>query len=276
VVSGRTELAGVIGNPIRHSLSPVIFNAAFAAAGLDWVFVAFEVGEEDVAAALAGARALGIRGLSVTMPLKSTVVGLVDEASPTASRLGAVNSVRLSETVAGDNTDGDGLLDALRVEAGWEARGRRCAVLGAGGAARAVVLALARAGAADVVVINRSEPSALVAAGLADDVGRVGDPSDVRDAEIVINATSVGMAGTATAAASPLDPALIHDGLVVVDLVYHPLQTLLLNAASARGAVTVGGLGMLVHQAARQFTWWTGHDAPLAEMHAAAVAALRS
>jgi shikimate dehydrogenase len=274
VALATTQVAAVVGTPIRHSLSPVLFNAAFAAAGMDWTFVAFEVDVDHAAAALDGARALGVRGLSVTMPLKSTMAGLVDRSSPRAQRLGAVNSVRITDgRTEGDNTDGPGLLDALHAECGFEAGGKAAVVLGAGGAARAVVLALAEAGAS-VTVLNRSSERAAVAAELAGGAGTVGTEADVADADVVINATSVGMAGTDSAGQLPLDPARLRGDQLVVDLVYHPLRTPLLDAAAARGATTAGGLGMLVHQAARQFRWWTGVDAPLDAMRAAAGRAL--
>jgi shikimate dehydrogenase len=209
------------------------------------------------------------------MPLKSVMAGLVDDLTPTARRLGAVNSIRLTDGIAmGDSTDGAGLLDALRAEIGFEPCGRRFVVLGAGGAARAVVVALSDAGAADIAVVNRDADRARVAAALAGDAARVGVAADIADGDVVINATSVGMAGTEAAGAMPIDPAALRPGMLVVDLVYHPLRTPLLEAAEASGADTVGGVGMLVHQAARQFTWWTGLDAPLAAMQSAAEAAI--
>ena len=145
----RTELVGVIGDPVRHSLSPVLHNAAFAALGLDWAYVAFPVARTDVAVALAGARALGMRGLSVTMPHKEAVARAADQRSRAVERLGAANTVVVRSGIAvAETTDGAGLLDDLRENAGFDATGRTCAVVGAGGAARAVVLALAEAGRA--------------------------------------------------------------------------------------------------------------------------------
>ena len=209
--SGATRVAAVVGTPIRHSLSPAIFNAAFTASGLDWTFVAFDVGVEDAAAALAGARALGIGGMSVTMPLKSVLVGLVDRPSEVAVRLGAVNSILVGEDgTAADNFDGAGLLDALAADADVDVAGRRCVVLGAGGAARAVVLALAGAGAADIAVVNRSPARAATAASLGGAVGRVGAGSDVADGDVVINATSIGMEGrTARVPARSIRPCCV-------------------------------------------------------------------
>jgi shikimate dehydrogenase len=269
-LSGATQLAGVIGWPVRHSLSPVIHNAGFAEAGLDWAYVAFEVAPAGLAAALAGAAALGVRGLSVTMPHKDGVAALVDALTAPAAALAAVNTVTFGpEGAIGDNTDGGGFVDALAV-AGWSPEGRRCAVLGAGGAARAVILALGSAGAAGVVVINRTPERASVAAALAGPAGRVGGVEEVAGVDLVVNATSVGMAGTPAAGQVAVEPSLLRAGQVVVDLVYHPVDTPLLAAARDRGAIALDGVGMLVHQAARQFSAWTGREAPVAAMAAAA------
>jgi shikimate dehydrogenase len=168
-------VAGVIGSPIRHSLSPVLHNAAFRALDLDWAFLAFEVTAGDGAAAVHGARALGIEGLSVTMPHKADVIPALDKLSPTAEKLGAVNTItRQGGALLGLSTDGPGFLDALRLDEGFDPAGRRCVVFGAGGAARAVVLALAEAGAAQVTVVNRTAERAREAVALAGAVGRVG------------------------------------------------------------------------------------------------------
>ena len=271
-LSARTTVAAVIGDPIRHSLSPAILNAAFDAAGLDWAFVAFEVPDGGAGAALDGMRALGLGGLSVTMPHKQAAARAVDRLAGDAAALGAVNCVVPDgDALVGHNTDGPGLLGSLRDDAGIDPGGARCAVLGAGGAARAVVAALAGAGADDVVVVNRTRSRAEEAAALAGAAGRVGVAADVRDADVVVNATSVGMVATPGVA---VDVALLHAGQVVVDAVYQPLRTELLAAAEAAGAVAVDGLGMLVHQAAVAFSLWTGQPAPLAAMRAAARAGL--
>ncbi|MEZ5141883.1 MAG: hypothetical protein R2726_05105 [Acidimicrobiales bacterium] len=173
--TGATRLAAVIGHPIRHSLSPMLCNAAFRAAGLDWVFVAFDVLEGRAPAALDAARALGLGGLSVTMPHKQAVAGAVDRLTDEARALDAANCVvPEGDTLVGHNTDGAGFLRSLAADAGIEPAGRRCAVLGAGGAARAIVAALGRAGAAEVVVVNRTATRGEHAATLAGEVGRTG------------------------------------------------------------------------------------------------------
>ncbi|MCD9623208.1 shikimate dehydrogenase [Rhabdothermincola salaria] len=276
--TGATRVAAVIGEPVGHSRSPAIMNAAFAATGLDWVYVAFEVPAGAVPAALGGMRAFGIGGLSVTMPHKEAAAGAVDELSDDARRLGAVNCVVNDDgTLRGHNTDGAGFVAALVAETGVSPAGLPCVVLGAGGAARSVVLALSRAGADQVTVVNRTSSRAERAAALAGDRGRVVAPADappvLAEAGLVVNATSVGM-GEGAGGATPFDPEVLHEGQLVADLVYQPLVTPLLAEAGRRGATPVDGLGMLVHQAAVAFELWTGTPAPVADMAAAARASL--
>jgi len=269
-VTGRTRVAAVIGSPVRHSLSPTILNAAFAATGLDWVYVAFEVPEGRGGDAVAAVRTLGLAGLSVTMPHKAAVHDAVDERTPVAAALGAVNCVFWrGDRLVGDNTDAAGFLDALRVDEGVEVAGRRCVVVGAGGAGRAVAHALGGAGAAEVGVVNRSPSPAERAAALAGAAGRVGEPDDVARADLVVNATPLGMGVTGPDEPLPVDVELLRPGQVVVDLIYQPAVTPLLAAASERGAVAVNGLGMLVHQAAHAFRRWTGEEPPVGAMRVA-------
>lgn len=259
-------MAAVIGSPVRHSLSPVLLNAAFEAAGLDWVYTAFDVPEGRGGDAVAAVRALDLGGLSVTMPHKAAAWAAVDERTEVAQVLGAVNCVFWRDgRLAGDNTDGAGFVDALAVEEGVEIADRRCVLVGAGGAGRAVAHALGAAGAGEVTIVNRSPDRARRAAELAGPVGRVGDPSDVATADLVVNATSLGMAGAA-GGALPLDPTLLRPDQVVVDLIYHPAETPFLAAARGLGARGVNGVGMLVHQAGHAFTRWTGEAPPLREM----------
>ena len=273
--SAASSVVAVIGDPVAHSLSPLLHNAAFAALGLDWVSVGFRVAAGGAADALAAVRALSLRGLSVTMPHKADVAAAVDELTPTAARLGAVNCVIADgRRLTGENTDGRGFLAALERGAARDPAGLRCLVLGAGGAARAVVVALAGAGAADVAVSARRPEQAALAAALAGAAGRVGDPGEAAAMDLVVNATPAGMAGTPSATDWPLvDPARLSDRQVVVDLIYEPLRTAWLEACAAEGATVLGGLGMLVHQAAAQLEAWTGREAPVAAMWAAAEAA---
>jgi shikimate dehydrogenase len=249
-------------------------NAAFADLGLDWVYVALEVAPTEVEAAFAGVRALGIAGLSVTIPHKAAALAAVDEVTGRARAVGAVNTVvRLDGgALLGDNTDGAGFLASLADE-GFEPAGRACAVVGAGGAARAVVHALAGAGAAEVVVVNRTPERAEAAAALARGVGRTGLAADVEGVDLVVNATPLGLAGGSPDELA-LDPGLLGPGQLVVDLIPNPAVTPLMLAAQERGARVAGGLGMLVHQGALAFELWTGHPAPVAVMRAAAMEAL--
>jgi shikimate dehydrogenase len=255
VITGSTTVAGVIGSPVRHSLSPALHNAAFAAAGVDWVYAAFDVAPGHAADALEAMRSLGLGGLSVTMPHKEDVAAAVDRLDPAAAALRSANTVVRAPdgALVGHSTDGAGFVASL-LDAGADPVGRCVVVLGAGGAARSVVDALARAGAREIVVVNRSADRAAACAALAGASGRVGSGADIGGADIVVNATSIGMGTTDL----PLDPTQLHGGQVVADLVYHPLRTALLVAAEAAGAVTVDGLGMLVHQAALQQELWLG------------------
>ena len=271
-ISGSTRLAAVIGSPVRHSRSPQLINAAFAAADLDWAFVALEVAPGDGAAAVAAMRALGLGGLSVTMPHKQEVIAGLDRLTPDAAALDAVNCIAWEgDELVGHNTDGAGLLDALARDQDLRPAGLRCAVLGAGGAARSVIRSLGEAGAADVAVINRSADRAEIAASLAGAVGRVGTAADAADADLIVNATSVGMgADPGDLTATPLDAALLRPGQTVVDLVYIPERTALLHLAEGAGARAVNGLGMLVHQAARAIALWTGTEPDVDAMRRAA------
>jgi shikimate dehydrogenase len=267
-LSAATTVVGVIGDPVDHSLSPRLHNAAFLSMGLDWVSVGLRVAADRTADALDGASALGIGGLSVTMPHKEAAAMAVDRLSPEAERLGAVNCVAFDDGAAvGDNTDGAGLVAALRRGGRFEADGRRCLVVGAGGAARAAVAALADAGSAEVVVVNRTRSRAEAAAALAGRVGRVGSPADATQCDLVVNATPLGMEGAgAERAGWPIDPRFLHTGQWVVDLVYNPRRTPWLEVAESAGAKVSNGVGMLVHQAALQVALWTGMEVPVEAM----------
>lgn len=269
-ISGTTRLAAVIGAPVTHSLSPALHNAAFEAAGLDWRFVAFEVAPGAALGALAAMRTLGIRGLAVTMPHKADIAAAVDRLDDAAATLRSVNTVVLEPdgTTLGLSTDGDGFVESIRAEGIVVAR-RRVVVIGAGGAARSIVDALGRAGAADIAIVNRTAASAESAAELAP-VARTGGHDDIAAAEILVNATSIGM-GTDEL---PVPAELLHPGLVVADIVYHPLETALLGAARVAGATVVDGLGMLVHQAALQQERWTGQRPDPSVMRSAALSQL--
>ncbi len=272
--TGTTRVAAVLGDPVAHSLSPVLHNAAFQAVGLDWVFTAFPVPRGGAGGAVAALRSLSLGGASVTMPHKAAVIDHLDEVTAEADRLGSVNCVAWrSGRLVGHSTDGAGLIDTLRLDEDFEPEGRRCVVIGAGGAARAAVAALADAGAAEVVVVNRTRDRAEAAAALAPGRVRVGEPAEVDGADLIVNATPMGMADQQTPPL-PLDPERLEPGQIVYDMVYDPTPTALVAAARDRGVHAVGGVGMLVHQAAHAFSLWTGQPAPVAVMREAAIAAL--
>jgi len=270
------RLAALIGSPVEHSLSPVIHQAGFDAAGVDWGYAAFDVAPGSAAGAIAAMRVLGIAGLSVTMPHKHDVAAAVDRLDPAAVALGSVNTVSWDgDELVGSSTDGAGFVASL-ADASFDVAGMRVAVIGAGGAARSLIDALGRAGAASIIVVNRTVERAESASRLAAvaSAGRVGDIADV---DLVVNASSVGMgidSGAVTDHALPCDPALLNENQVVADLVYHPLETAWLTQAKAVGARTVDGLGMLIHQAALQQLAWLGRLPDVAVMRHAGEGAL--
>lgn len=261
-------VVGVVGSPVSHSLSPRLHRAAFEALGLEWVSVPFEVPAGGGAGVVAALRSLSLRGLSVTMPLKEEVARSADRLDEQARLLGSVNCLSLEGgEVVGSSTDGLGLLASLEREVGFVAASSRVLVAGAGGAARSIVAALGIAGALEVAVVARDPERAARAAGLAGPAGRVGAVTDAALVDLVIDSTPVGMAGTEDEGSVPLiDPDLLNDHQVAVDLVYHPRRTPWLLACEERGLTCVGGLGMLVHQAAIQIERWTGLEAPVAAM----------
>jgi shikimate dehydrogenase len=273
--TGATCVFGVAGDPVSHSLSPALHNAAFRSLGVDAVSIALRARELDAAVVVDAVRRLGVAGLSITMPLKAAVVEHCDERSDLVELLGATSClVRTADGgVRAESTDGHGLLGAITCVANRDVRGLRCAVIGAGGAARAAVVALGAAGAAEVVVVARRDDAAQQVARLTD-VARVGSPLDVGELDLVVQATPVGMLGTAHAQSDVLvDPTSLRAGQVAVDLVYHPRVTPWLARAASSGASVIGGVEVLVHQAAAALAIWLGVPAPLEALHAAATAA---
>jgi shikimate dehydrogenase len=261
-------LLGVCGWPVAHSRSPAMHEAALAAAGLEgWSFQKLPIPPELFAETVRALPAAGFRGVSVTIPHKEAALALADAASVAAREIGAANMLSFERdgAIHADNTDAPGLIEALAA-AGWDPAGRAALVLGAGGAARAVVWALLRAGAARVEVWNRTPERARI---LADQLGAwaVGAPSEL---EIVVNCTSVGLADPdATFKALPLQADSLGAGSCVVDMVYRDGGTRLLEAARTRGADVIDGLEILVAQGAASFERWTGRTAPRQAMRAA-------
>lgn len=271
-VLGRTDMsttrAAVIGSPVTHSLSPLLHNAAFNSLGMDWEYLALEITESELDEVLAQMRSGNLGGLSVTMPLKTRVASLVDECTSTAEKLSAVNCVVANEKgLIGHNTDGDGFLNGLIHEAQFDPKGKKVAVIGAGGAARAVIEALARSGAASIMVVNRTPAKAESAADLAGEVGAVGTLEDISGADLVVNATSIGMKDSQVDIPCSVD--LLHSSQLVVDLIYHPLETRWISLAKQKGIDSYNGVSMLLFQAAEAFTLWTGEEAPISIMQEA-------
>ena len=258
VFSATTATCGIVLHPASHTRSPAMHNAAFEAMGIDAAYTAFDVAPDALGEAIAGARALGIRQLAVSIPHKQAVIPHLDSIDPTAERIGAVNTVTLQDgRLVGTNTDWIGAMTALEAERALA--GARAVVLGAGGTARAVVFGLVQRGAS-VRVLNRTAAKAERVASELDASG-AGDLASLGDAEfdILINTTSVGLSSDE----SPIAP-LQHGGdRVVMDVVYQPEQTRLLRESRQAGARTVGGKWMLIHQAAEQIRIWTGRAAPV-------------
>lgn len=268
-ITGRTRLAAVIGHPVRHSLSPQIHNAAFAATGLDWAYVALDVDPAGGAAAITAMRTFDLAGLSVTMPHKAAAAEAADERTDTVERLGSANCLFWrDDRIVAESTDGDGFVTAFEHDIGQPLAGRTVGVIGAGGAARSIIEAVGRCGADEIVVVNRSETNGVEAARLAPQA-RAGAATELADVDVIVNTTPIGMAGGSEAGRSPIDVKLISASHTVVDIVYNPLVTPLLAAAAERGAIVQGGVPMLVHQAALAFRLWTGLSAPIDAMTAA-------
>ncbi|HUW09920.1 MAG TPA: shikimate dehydrogenase [Anaerolineae bacterium] len=283
-VDGQTRLLGIMGWPVEHTLSPAMHNSAFAALGLNWSYLPLPVPPANLQIALSGLVALGFRGANVTVPHKEAVMQHLDATTAAAQAIGAVNTIVVGEDgrMMGDNTDCFGFLASLN-EAGFDPRGRRVLVLGAGGAARAVVYALAGSGAR-VVVLNRTLASAAalvlflsfaVPAGALSARPLTSDvlAEEAAQADLLVNATTVGMWPDDNSSLWP-DTLPFPPSLVACDLVYRPRETKLLHQARQAGALTIEGVEMLVQQGALAFEMWTDHQAPLEVMRSACLRAL--
>lgn len=277
MIDGRTCLVGLIGWPIGHSFSPAMHNAAFATLGMNWSYLPLSVCPGSLKNAIPGLAALGFRGANVTVPHKEAVIPLLDSVSPEAERINAVNTIVIEEDgrLVGHNTDSIGFIVALR-RSGFVPEGKSAVVVGAGGAARAVVHGLLAAGAARIVILNRSLDRA---EGLVSDLQAEERlqilpltpevlVESARDTDILVNATSVGMEPEADGSIWPAE-VRIPASISVCDLVYNPADTLLLRRAREDGARMISGLEMLVQQGARAFSLWTGREVPLEAMRAA-------
>ncbi|MFC1931142.1 shikimate dehydrogenase [Chloroflexota bacterium] len=283
LISGKTKICGVIGDPIEHTMSPVMHNAAFRKLGMDYVYLPFRVKKEELGKAVAGMRALNIRGLNVTLPHKVAIIPFLDKLDSLAERIGAVNTVvNDGGELTGYNTDAAGFLQVL-LENGVKPEGKKIIVLGAGGASQGICFILAGMGAHLIIVnrrlaraedllrqispISKSEVEALA-------LNEENLTTALEKADILVNTTSIGMIPDISE--TPVPAKLFKPGLIVFDIVYNPIRTRLLKEAEAAGARTLGGLDMLVWQGALAFEKWTGQKAPLDLMKAEAVKVLEN
>ncbi len=275
-INGQTRVVGIIGDPVNHSRSPQMHNAAFNHLNLNIVYIPFHVRPESLEQAIKGMKALGMVGLNVTVPHKIEVMKYLDAISPAAGVIGAVNTIYVQDNrLIGDNTDGHGFVRALLDDEGITIAGKNVVILGSGGSARSIGYAMLKNGVNRLIFCNRTASRAkemavsfqtpgVFVAGM----GMVDSMDEIIHADILINSTSVGMKPD-----DPLliDPAWIRKGQIVCDIIYSPPQTLLLQEAEKRGARVINGLSMLVHQGALSFERWTGCSAPVGIMREAII-----
>ncbi len=281
-VSGNTQIFGIMGCPVEHTMSPVMHNAAYEALGLHAVYVPFLVKPEDLGKATLSLRALNISGVNVTVPHKSGVIEFLDELDSSAKQIGAVNTIVLkNRKLIGYNTDGPGFIQSLRKDGHFDPSGKRVVILGAGGAASAAAMSLAQAGARRIVIANRTKARAEV---LSKRVIKYYERETIpvaldevralywliRESDLLVNATSVGLSKTETV---KLNPNAFHPKLVVYDLFYK--ETAFLQQARKKGLKAIDGLGMLVSQGTRSFELFTGRKAPFRVMKNAAEQAIK-
>jgi shikimate dehydrogenase len=283
VISGTTRVCGVIGDPIEHTLSPIMHNAAFEALKIEYVFLAFKVKSPEVENAIKGMRALSIHGLNVTMPHKNAVIRYLDEVDPLGKIIASVNTILNKDgRLLGFNTDGVGALKALE-QNGVELKGKKMLLLGAGGAAKAIAYTLSQE-VNELVILNRTpEPAAELSDLLKQKFKKKvssGEfsPSAIKDnladSDVLINATSVGMKPNDNQ--TPVAPEWLKPDLAVMDIIYNPIETKLAKDAKAAGAKVVSGVEMLIYQGAASFEIWTACQAPVEVMRKATLNHLRT
>lgn len=280
VISGKTRVVGIIGEPISHSLSPVMQNAALAASQLDYVYVPFAVSPDDLEQAVRGLKVLGVRGFNVTIPHKKAIIPFLDLLDDSAEAAGAVNTVLLNgTTMVGYNTDGVGLVDSLALDLGFYPGTEQIVVIGAGGAARGAIAALCHAGAKSILICNRSletarevmrdmgsrYPDTRIDALCLDQVGE----EHLGSTSLLLNTTSLGMNGERI---EGIDLSRLPAHAAVYDMVYSHAGTPLVKEAAARGLRAVNGIGMLIAQGERAFKIWTGVKPPEGVMRTALAA----
>lgn len=276
--SGRTEVFGIIGFPVKHTLSPHFQNAAFASLGMDAVYIPFEVPPEKLKSSFASIKALGFSGINVTIPHKQAVLSLVDELSPEVKGIGAANTIVFRNGKAkAYNTDGEGFIRSLKNDLKIDPKGRSVLLFGCGGAAKAIAFVLAREGARSITFVDQAEKRAKeLSAKTKKDFRRCGTKyipflgpridEEVWDSDLLVNASPMGMH---KADACIVDPKALHKGLAVYDIVYNPPVTPLLKAAKKKGIKASNGLGMLLYQGVLSFEFFTGKKAPVSVMRAA-------
>ena len=276
-IDGETQLVGIIGDPLDNTLSPTIHNAAFDYLGLNWCYVPLTIRGEHLREGIAGIKALQFTGVNVTMPFKTDVLELLDEVAMFAETVGAVNTILVDKgRLIGYNTDGRGFYTALTRDLGYDVKGGKVLIMGAGGAARSVTVSLALGGCASIVIVNRTARHSEQLAGVIRlsapdiDVNWLSPDDDydilVAESDIIINATPL------TSFTGPdlrIPVSMLNRNQVVCDLNYSSYQPPLLREAEARGARVMDGKGMLIYQAAAAFEIWTGQEAPVEVMRVA-------
>jgi shikimate dehydrogenase len=274
-ISAGTQICGLIGDPVEHSMSPAMHNAAFKKTGLDYIYLPFRVTPENLPGAISGLRSLNLRGMNVTIPHKVSVIPLLDELEPMAKKIGAINTiVNDNGYLKGYNTDAEGFLKSLS-EKDIAPSGKKIVILGAGGVSRAISFTLAEQGA-EIAILSRSQKIEWAekltinkSKVLAMELNNTNLKSVLSHADILVNATSVGMSPDTDNTLVPQE--LFRPGMLVFDVIYNPEKTRLLADAEKAGAVAVGGLDMLIWQGALSFELWTGIKAPADVMKKAAV-----
>lgn len=273
-MDSKTIMTGLFGHPVGHSLSPVMHNQAFDVCGLNFRYAAFDIPSEEIGQAVAGIKALGFRGVNVTIPHKVSVMSYLDEIDEEAQIIGAVNTiVNENGRLIGYNTDGRGYVRSLIEETGINPREQSVLMVGAGGAARGVAVALLRSGVTDLVIANRSKDKAesliyhlqsaipgkkLKAIGLSD------VKSTIQNRTLLVQTTSIGMSPNVNE--SPIAKELLHKNLLISDLIYNPLKTQIQKDGEEIGCRIHSGVGMFIYQGALSFEYWTNRKAPVEEM----------
>jgi shikimate dehydrogenase len=281
LITGKTRVCGIIGDPVEHSISPVMHNAAFRKNRLDFTYLPFRVKREELRHAVEGLRALNIRGMNVTLPHKIAVIPLLDEMDALASKIGAVNTIVNEEGILkGYNTDAEGFLQALKAGK-INIENKNILIMGAGGASRAIAFILADRGARLTVINRHPEPARQLADWIMElfrqdvevmELNTINIRTGFEKADILVNTTSVGMTPNVEDTLVPEN--MLKKGLTVIDIIYNPVKTRLLKAAESRGARIMSGLEMLVWQGAAAFELWSGEKAPIEQMRQAAMEAL--